>query len=391
MRKRWWMFRPIDWLCACLPRRRGGGLLIIRMDGIGDMALFQPYATAYAQALGYTPETTTILGVDSWRQLAPRLFPRFRVETLSLKRYEKKFLYRLRMNLHLRRKGYDTVVAPAHFRKIMLHDSLVLATAAPTRIVAKAFRSDRTCHEFDWSEARMTRVIPTGEHPVHECERHQRFLEQLLETSLEPIRKIVDWVGEADALSQDETHVVLNYGSTEPGRNWPVDNYIEIAKRLVADGVMPVFVGGDRETEALPKINAAFAPGEIINLIGTTSLTGLMDVLKAADLVLSNETGPAHLAILVGTPTIMIYGGGHAGSFMPYPADPEFDPIATFLDAPMECYGCLWDCKFPREESDPFHCVASVAIDDVWTAVKQRLASTTSAEATAQVARQHRA
>lgn len=371
MRKRWWMFRPIDWLCACLPRRRGGGLLLVRMDGIGDMALFQPYVDAYREALGYSREQTTILGCDSWRALGPSLFPGYRLETIAEKRFEKSFLYRLKVCLRLRRAGYDTAVAPAFFRKVMLHDSLVLATGAAERIVARATRSRRTQREFDWTEARMTRVIATGEHPTHEIVRHRRFVEAASGRPLPPV-KLVDWPIREVPVATDRPYAVLNFGSNEPGRNWPLDNYLDLGERLLAAGVTPVFVGGARETAAKAKIAERFPDGRAVDLIGATSLIGLIDVMRRAALTVSNETGPGHLAILVGTPTVMIYGGGHAGSFMPYPEAPE-TRHAAFAHVPMECYHCLWLCRYPHRPADPFPCIAAVPVDAVWAEVAPRL------------------
>ncbi len=42
MRRRWWLFRPIDALVALWPApRRRKGVLVVRMDGIGDMVMFR--------------------------------------------------------------------------------------------------------------------------------------------------------------------------------------------------------------------------------------------------------------------------------------------------------------------------------------------------------------
>ena len=43
--------------------------------------------------------------------------------------------------------------------------------------------------------------------------------------------------------------------------------------------------------------------------------------MRSASAVLSNDSGPAHLSIALGTPTVVVVGGGHFGSFVPYPAD----------------------------------------------------------------------
>jgi len=59
----------------------------------------------------------------------------------------------------------------------------------------------------------------------------------------------------------------------------------------------------------------------VVDLMGKTSLPQLLDVINHAALVVSNDTGPAHLSIALGTPTLVIVGGGHFGCFVPYPPD----------------------------------------------------------------------
>ena len=55
MRRRWWLFRVFDLIVRCLPvlqkRKR---LLVIRMDGIGDMVLFRSALDQYADVFGFS-------------------------------------------------------------------------------------------------------------------------------------------------------------------------------------------------------------------------------------------------------------------------------------------------------------------------------------------------
>jgi ADP-heptose:LPS heptosyltransferase len=129
-----------------------------------------------------------------------------------------------------------------------------------------------------------------------------------------------------------------------------------------------VFVGGRNEVRAKACLQEDLAHPGVIDLIGTTTLPELLDTLKHAALVVTNETGPGHLALSLGAPTVMIYGGGHASSFMPYP-EAYRSPKTRFVNHWMACYHCLWICDKRVSDRDAFPCVASVTVDDVWTEV----------------------
>ena len=100
------------------------------------------------------------------------------------------------------------------------------------------------------------------------------------------------------------------------------------------------------------------------DLTGRTKVPQLLDLLNHAALVVTNDTGPAHLSIGLDTPTVVIVGGGHFGCFVPYP--PEVAPDnARFVYHKMDCYHCFWLCHKRTGKSDPFPCVAEVTTAQV--------------------------
>jgi ADP-heptose:LPS heptosyltransferase len=133
-------------------------------------------------------------------------------------------------------------------------------------------------------------------------------------------------------------------------------------------GLGVVFVGAAQETFAKPRLAELLHP-RLIDAIGRMTLPVLVDTLRGAACVVTNDTGPGHLALGVGTPTVMIAGGGHYGAFVPYPEEirPEG---AIFLSHPMECYHCLWRCPLRADSAAPFPCVGMVSVDAVWRAVR---------------------
>ena len=99
-----------------------------------------------------------------------------------------------------------------------------------------------------------------------------------------------------------------------------------------------------------------------------------MDLMKGAALALSNDSGPAHLSIALGAPTVVFAGGGHAGCFVPWPEGLR-PANARFLSAPMDCYHCFWNCHKRTGRNESFPCVAAVTPEAAAAAVDELLAA----------------
>ena len=110
----------------------------------------------------------------------------------------------------------------------------------------------------------------------------------------------------------------------------------------------------------------------IIDLTGTTTLPQLFDLMNNAALVVSNDTGPAHVAVGLGVPTVIVVGGGHFGCFVPYPESVRAEK-ARFVHQWMDCYHCFWRCHKRDDPNASFPCVAAVTMDQVWEACVELL------------------
>ena len=295
------------------------------------------------------------------------MFAGFRVVTIDEHAFEKKPLYRLKVSLWLRRQGFRIAICDMFMRKVMTADSLVMLSGALERIVCTPFITDRTRAEYTWYMNGATRIIDTGPYPTHEGIRHFAFLSALTGRMLQPEVPSIPWRDQAPKLPDGGLYVVMNFGSNEPGRRWPFRMFLELADRCVKAGLRVVFVGAAQEAFAKHRIADLKEPG-FIDTIDTLSLPELIDVLAYAACVVTNDTGPGHLALGVGAPTVLIAGGGHYGSFVPYP-QAICPQGSTFLTHHMDCFHCLWRCPKRADAGDAFPCVAGVTVDEVWDAV----------------------
>lgn len=372
MRRRWWLFRPLDQIARHWPilgRRRG--VLVVRMDGIGDMVLFRRSLDHYAEALGVDASDITVLGCDSWKAIAAEVFAGYRVMTIDEHAYARQPLYRFVVNLKVRALAPRTVVCDSYFRRAMMADSLVWVTGAPRKVVSLPYVNEPTRAEYKYYLSQTDEIVDTGPYPTHELVRHARFLSALSGHDVPAEAPVLDWPdrGRPTVVPDGPPCAVLNPGSNEFGRRWPLAGYIAIGRRLLAAGYRVAVVGKGEERRDDHAFEEFLKMAGVLDLRGKTDVPGLMDILNDAAVVVTNDTGPAHLSIGLGAPTVVIVGGGHFGSFVPYPkaATP---PGVRFVHHEMDCYHCFWRCPKRASKFETFPCVAAVGEDEVWRAVE---------------------
>ena len=114
---------------------------------------------------------------------------------------------------------------------------------------------------------------------------------------------------------------VICPAASKAERNWHTDGYAQTAEHLHSKGFKVVICGGPTAMEeqlANDIISCSACGNEIINLVGKTSLKQLLAVLKQAQLVIAPDTGPAHMAVTVGTPVVGLYAHSNPKRTGPY-------------------------------------------------------------------------
>lgn len=106
------------------------------------------------------------------------------------------------------------------------------------------------------------------------------------------------------------------------------------------------------------------AKNKVFNLAGKTSLLQTAALIKKSVLFVGSDTSGAHIACAVGTPNVVVMGGGHFGRFMPY------SNLTSLIVNPMNCYGCNWKCKYER-----IHCIKDIPSLLLYAAVEDALSS----------------
>lgn len=118
-------------------------------------------------------------------------------------------------------------------------------------------------------------------------------------------------------------YVVININSEASSRRLTVAKAVELLSLLrTSIHQKIILIGAPKEREFVESVLAQLNDKtDIENLAGRTSLCQLAEVLASAQIMLSTDSGPAHLANALGTHTIVLFGAGREGNTAPYNKD----------------------------------------------------------------------
>lgn len=168
----------------------------------------------------------------------------------------------------------------------------------------------------------------------------------------------------------DEGYVVIHPGSGGSSLNWPTAYYSELAARLAKETGRTVVTTGAREEAAAAEEVARAAGG--LSVAGRTDFGALVGVLAGAELFVSGNTGPMHLAAALGRPVLALFSPLKSGS--PKRWCPVGGPARVLTPPGYSCEKC------PGVKCPDFNCMEGLTVDDVFKAAYEILLTETDKE-----------
>jgi ADP-heptose:LPS heptosyltransferase len=101
---------------------------------------------------------------------------------------------------------------------------------------------------------------------------------------------------------------IVHPGAAAPGRRWPADRFVAVARRLAAAGHVVQITGSAAERDLALRVASLAGLPETSVLAGRTSLAELAALVASARLVVCGDTGMSHLATAFGRPSVTLFG-----------------------------------------------------------------------------------
>ncbi|PIE34630.1 lipopolysaccharide heptosyltransferase II [candidate division KSB3 bacterium] len=163
-------------------------------------------------------------------------------------------------------------------------------------------------------------------------------------------------------------YIVFNVNSEAQSRRLPLKTWIELADRLLADTSQKrkiFFIGTTAEQARVQQVMQHIHDLDALyDFSGKTSLGELALILRDSDVVVSNDSGPMHLANAVGTPVVTFFGAGNTAETAPFNAGQ-----AVVLNKHVACSPCVKNvCRFPI-----VRCLEQITVDEIYGSILQLL------------------
>jgi ADP-heptose:LPS heptosyltransferase len=209
-------------------------------------------------------------------------------------------------------------------------------------------------------DALFTKTLPSLQE--HEIERRLRLVEEIggiawtkqLTFHLNPQEKKL--------LPDSGPWIALHPGSKDAFKRWPKEHFIALGQKLSEHTSMRILITGNKSEQMLMQEIQLQIPGSVC--LTPSSLHSFAHILEQVALLISNDTGPFHLACALNTPAIAIYGATNPELCGPYLAE-----NALALYKPVPCTPCL-----KRSCLSPF-CLLQIGPQDVLQECLKLLAS----------------
>jgi ADP-heptose:LPS heptosyltransferase len=346
-------------------------ILLIRQDRIGDFILWLDTAKEYRKY--YPPENYKIILIGNaiWSDLAKELPFWDEVLPVNVKAFKALSRYRWNILRKVRNFGAKIAIQPTYSREFYHGDSLIRASNASKKVSSAGNMSNRDQLKSILADRWHTELIPSSPEQLSELERNAEFFSGFIKKKYLPSYPELELSGDCKIQElKCKSFYILSLGANKKYREWPYKYYAKIAQKIhKKTGWLGLICGAENEFylgEHIKKLCDA----PLQNYTGQTTLSELTCLLAKSQILISNETGTAHIANAVGTPTVCILGGGHFGRFVPYPELSGKINNLKVVYHKMPCYGCDWKCVYHIKDEDPAPCISNISVDAVWNEVK---------------------
>jgi heptosyltransferase-2 len=158
--------------------------------------------------------------------------------------------------------------------------------------------------------------------------------------------------------------ILLNPAGLWKTRNWPIENYVTLARRWLAEERVQFLLLGTARMEQKAKYITEQLPDVTLNLVGKTTLVEAFGIVQYASAIISEDSGLMHMAWVSGVPTVVLFGSSrHMWS------RPLGEHTHSLHSGDLECGACMSpECKY-----GDVHCLTRYSPGYVYETAQQLL------------------
>ncbi len=143
-----------------------------------------------------------------------------------------------------------------------------------------------------------------------------------------------------DTLNLPSRFIAIQVGASHPNKRWSIGSFMKVANDLETDGMQVIFIGGPNESQLMKESKP---PASSVSLAGQLTVMESAEVIRRAQLLITNDSGPMHIASAFSTPIVGLYGPTSPKQYAPFGTGHTL-VFAGCQDCPRSIEGCRGDC-----------------------------------------------
>jgi len=157
-------------------------------------------------------------------------------------------------------------------------------------------------------------------------------------------------------------------GNLLPIREWPLNNYIKLIKKLINHKNIFIIITGNKDAEDYQnKIMKEIDNKRVINLAGKTKFSELIDLYNISDILITNDSGPAHFSSLTSIKTFVFFGPGAPNDYKPLGKN------VNIFYTNFSCSPCLTAFNHRNTPCKNNKCLKIIKVEEVYNKLLKHL------------------
>jgi heptosyltransferase-1 len=165
-------------------------------------------------------------------------------------------------------------------------------------------------------------------------------------------------------ISSEKPLICIHTGAGKPGKQWPMGNFMVLVDALTKKNNYQVVLVGSKTERAQTDLITKHCSQKLHNFSGELSINQLVALFKRTTLMISNDSGPMHMAALSGTPVIALFA----------PTDNTiWGPLSEKAIVLTGDTACSLACREKHANDPKNRCFCSITVEKVMGAVERQL------------------
>lgn len=360
--------------CGLQRHKREKRILLIRNDRLGDFMLSLPVMRQISLQARQEETLVAIVVDKSMEELAKKCSFFDEVIPISLKELGGSFGNRIRTYRFFARLQTTKVINFLVFGRSAIEDYISYFSPAPEKYVMDNMDSWPL---FEGQSVYRRAMNPHYTNlPKYDSDssllvNEARLASVAMNKTVFPALGDLDFLKPLPATQVKEDYYLIVPGAMDWHQRWNPEKFAAVIDFMVDKypSLTPVLSGCEMESDIMEDILVSCQHRRtVINLCGKSNLFQLIGNVAGARFLLTNDTGPLHVAAKLRIPSFCIMGQGHWGVYNP---NPLYESV-TYLHGVCDFKRCNWIC---RKMKNPvrFPCVEQVSAERVIRAIQKYL------------------